>query len=75
MARLSFKVGNIYCYDCVIALKKFLGSLDGIESVEMSGEDRVDILFDDSKMSDEKLREVVADSSDKLGFKILDVLK
>ena len=75
MARLSFKVGSIYCYDCVIALKKFIGSLDGIESIEMTGEDCVDISFDASKISEEKLREVVADSSDKLGFKILDVLK
>jgi copper chaperone CopZ len=75
MATLSFKVGNIYCYDCVIALKKFLASLDGIESIEMSGEDGVDISFNASKMSEEKLKEIVADSCDKLGVKILDILK
>ena len=71
MAHISFKVGSIYCYDCVMALKKFIGSLDGIHSIEMEGEDRVDISYDPSVLSEDKLRELVTDSVDKLGFKII----
>ena len=71
MAKMSFKVGSIYCYDCVIALKKFIGSLEGIQSIDMEGEDMVDISYNPSVMSEEKLRQVVTDSVEKLGFKII----
>jgi copper chaperone CopZ len=72
MASISFKVGSIYCYDCVIALKKFIGSLEGIQSIETIGEDRVDISYDPSSISEEKLRQIVTDSIEKLGFKIVE---
>jgi copper chaperone CopZ len=68
---MSFKVGNIYCHDCVIALKKFIGSLEGIHSIEMIGTDRVVISYDSSLISEERLKEIVADSVEKLGFKII----
>jgi copper chaperone CopZ len=71
MANISFKVGSIYCYDCVIALKKFVGSLEGIQSIEMIGEDKVDISFDPSVIGEEKLRQIITDSIEKLGFKIV----
>jgi copper chaperone CopZ len=73
MANISFKAGNIYCYDCVLALKKFIGSLDGIQSIEMTEEDRFDISFDPSSIEEGKLRQIVKDSTEKLGFKIMEV--
>ncbi len=70
MAIISYKTGSVYCYDCVIALKKFIGSLDGVESIEMDGENKFDISFDDSVISEDKLTWIVGESVDKLGFKI-----
>jgi copper chaperone CopZ len=70
MAVVSFKVSNIQCYDCVLALRKFLGSLDGIQSIEMDGEDKIDISYDTSSFSEGRLTQVVYQSVDKLGFKI-----
>jgi copper chaperone CopZ len=70
MAIISYKVGSVYCYDCVIALKKFIGSLDGVQSIEMDGEDKIDISYDTSSISEKKLMMIVGESVDKLGFKI-----
>ncbi len=73
MANISFKVGSVYCYDCVMALKKFIGSLEGIQYIEMIGADKVYISFDPALIDEERLRQIVADSIEKLGFKILEV--
>lgn len=74
MPTLSFRTERVYCYDCVIALKKFIGSLDGIQSIEMDGEDKIDILYDSSSISEEKLDRIVKESVEKLGFKVEQVL-
>lgn len=71
MAKMSFKVDSVYCYDCVTALKKFIGSLEGIQSIEMEGEEMVDISYDPSVISEEKLRQIIMDSVEKLGFRII----
>lgn len=70
MPTISYKAGSVYCYDCVIALKKFIGSLDGVESIEMDGEDKFDISFDTSVISEDKLTWIVGESVDKLGFRV-----
>ena len=70
MAIISYKTGSVQCYDCVIALKKFIGSLDGVESIEMDGEYKVDISYDASSISKDKLTRLVGESVDKLGFKV-----
>ena len=70
MTTISYKTGSVQCYDCVIALRKFIGSLDGVESIEMDAENRIDVSYDASSISEEKLMQIVSDSVDKLGFKI-----
>ena len=74
MATISYKTGSVQCYDCVIALRKFIGSLDGVQSIEMDREDKIDISYDDSSISENKLMQIVKDSVDKLGFKIEKIL-
>jgi copper chaperone CopZ len=68
---VSFKVDVIFCYECVIALKKFIGSLKGVESVEVE-EGRITIDFNSSTISEEEISRVAKDSVEKLGYKILD---
>ncbi len=46
MARLSFKVGHVYCYDCVKALGKFIGRMKGVQSVEVKNNDSAIIEYD-----------------------------
>lgn len=32
---VSFNIDVIFCYECVISLKRFIGSLKEVESVEL----------------------------------------
>jgi copper chaperone CopZ len=74
VAQINLKVGSIYCHDCVLALRKFIGNIKGVQSVDMIGDDRVVIIYEPSHLDlDEgRLKQLVLDSSDKLGFKVLD---
>ena len=74
MANLSFKVGSIYCHDCVLALRSFIGKLKGVKSVNMVGDDRIAIDYNpfELDLDDEKLKKLVVDSIDKLGFKVIE---
>ncbi len=72
MAKLSFKVGHVYCYDCVKALGKFIGKMKGVQSVEVKNNDSAVIGYDPSALDfdEEKFKQIVIESIDKLGFKI-----
>jgi copper chaperone CopZ len=72
MARLSFKVGHVYCYDCVKALGKFIGRMKGVQSVEVKNNDSAIIEYDPAGLDfdEEKFKQIVIESIDKLGFKI-----
>ena len=72
MARLSFKVGHVYCYDCVKALGKFIGRMKGVQSVEVKNNDSAVIEYEPSALDfDEgKFKQIVIESIDKLGFRI-----
>jgi copper chaperone CopZ len=72
MAKLSFKVGHVYCYDCVKALGKFIGKMKGVQSVEVINNESAVIEYDPSglDMDEEKFKQIVIDSIDRLGFRI-----
>ena len=71
MARLSFKVGHVYCYDCVKALGKFIGRMKGVQSVEVKNNDSAVIEYEPSALDfdEEKFKQIVIESIDKLGFR------
>ena len=71
MADIVFKVENVYCLDCVIALKKFIGHMKGVESVEMIEEDCVIVKYEPSELEfgEERLKQIIDESVEKLGFK------
>jgi len=72
MAKLSFKVGHVYCYDCVKALGKFIGRMKGVQSVEVKNNDSAVIEYEASALDfdEEKFKQIVIESIDKLGFRI-----
>ena len=71
MDKISFNVGTIFCYECVTALRKLIGSIKGVASIEVE-EDKVIIEFDPSLIGDETVARLVRDSIERLGYKILD---
>ncbi len=72
MAKLSFKVGHVYCYDCVKALGKFIGKMKGVQSVDVKNNESAVIEYEPSQLELEegKFKQVVVDSIEKLGFRI-----
>ena len=74
MATLTFKIGHVYCYDCVKALGKFVGKMKGVQSVEVINNDSAVIEYDPAELEfdEEKFKQIVIDSIDRLGFKIKD---
>lgn len=74
MSTLSFKVGHVYCYDCVKALSKFIGKMKGVLSVEVINNDSAVIEYDPSNLEvdEEKFKQIVRESIDRLGFQIKD---
>ncbi|MDH4028388.1 MAG: heavy-metal-associated domain-containing protein [Nitrospirota bacterium] len=73
MAVLSFHVGEIYCYDCVEALKRFLGRVGGVRSVSVGDDYCAVIDYDPDllELNEEKFKEIVRDNIERLGFRII----
>jgi copper chaperone CopZ len=70
MGKVSLSVQKQFCAECSLALRRFIGNLDGIESVDV-GNGTIDITFDGSKITEEKVRLLSRDSVEKLGYKLL----
>jgi len=72
MAKLSFKVGHVYCYDCVKAVGKFIGKMKGVQSVEVKNNESAVIDYDPSQLEfdEAKFKEIVINCIDRLGFRI-----
>lgn len=70
MATLSFRIGQMYCYDCVKALEKFIGNMKGVQSIGVENDDSVVIEYDPSglEFGEEKFKQIVRDNIERLGF-------
>ena len=71
MERISLNVGKQFCAECSMAVRRFIGRMDGVESIEMQN-DTIEIAFDPSQVSGEDLFRISKDSIEKLGYKLLD---
>ena len=72
MATLLFKVGHVYCYDCVKAVGKFVGKMKGVQSVTVKNNDSAVIEYDPAGLDvdEEQFKQIVKDSIERLGFRI-----
>jgi copper chaperone CopZ len=72
MATLSFKVGHVYCYDCVKAVGRFVGKMKGVLSVDVQNNDSAVIEYDPAalEVDEEQFKKIVKESIERLGFRI-----
>ncbi len=57
MKKFLFKVEEKFCDECSLALRRFIGHMEGIESIDV--EDRkIAVVFDAAKMTDEALARI-----------------
>lgn len=54
MEKLTLNVEKIFCQECSLALRRFVGHMDGVESIDVE-EGKVAVAFDESKISEEEL--------------------
>jgi copper chaperone CopZ len=69
MRKLLFKVEDRVCDECALALRRFIGHMEGIESVGVEDR-RIAVVFDNAKMAEEDLIKLTKDSLEKLGHKL-----
>ena len=70
MEKRMFKVEERFCDECALALRRFIGHMDGVESIDVENK-MIAVVFDPLKMPEEKLDEIAADSLEKLGHKLI----
>lgn len=69
MDKLSFRVKKEFCSECSLALRRFVGNLDGVEDVEVSvGDGEITISYDGDKISKSDLFRISKESIEKLGY-------
>lgn len=70
MEKISFAMSKDVCDSCSLALKRFIGKMDGVESIDVE-DGKVVISFDGAKISRADLARITRDSIDKLGYKLV----
>ncbi len=72
MEKALFKVDKSICDDCVLALRRFIGHMEGVESIDVDEEGKITLVFDKSKISGGELSRITKDSIEKLGYKLIE---
>ena len=71
MGKISLNVQKQFCEECSLALRRFVGNMDGVESVDVEN-GRIVISFDASLIAEDRVRAIAQDSVEKLGYKVND---
>ena len=71
MKKLYLNVQKEFCDECSLALRRFIGKMDGFNAVDTEI-GKIVIDFDDSKLMEERLLKISRESIEKLGYKLND---
>lgn len=69
MKTVLYKIAQGRCLECSIALKRFIGGIKGVESVDV-GHESVSVRFDEANANEDSIRKLTRDSIERLGFRI-----
>lgn len=69
MEKIYFNVGKTFCDECSLALRRFIGHMEGVESIDVE-EGKVAVVFDRGKITEEDIARITKDSIEKLGYKL-----
>ena len=71
MKTISLNVQKEFCDECSLALRRFIGHMDGVSSIDVE-QGKIVIHFDDGKVTEEDLLKITRESIEKLGYKMGD---
>ncbi len=64
-----FTVQNNLCDECSLALRRFIGGMDGVKSIDVE-RGKIAVTYDEAAIGEEKLSKLTRDSIEKLGYRI-----
>ncbi len=69
MKKVSLNVQKEFCEECSLALRRFIGKMKGVDSIDVE-KGKIVISFDDSKVMEEDIVKISRESIEKLGYKM-----
>ncbi len=69
MEKLYFNVSRELCAECSLALRRFIGGMDGVESIDVE-RGKIAVRFDEAEIDEEKLSKIAKDSIERLGYRV-----
>lgn len=69
MKKVSLNVQKEFCDECSLALRRFIGKVDGVDSIDVE-DGKIVIRFDDSKVMEKDIMKISRESIEKLGYRI-----
>jgi copper chaperone CopZ len=69
MTKAYFKVQKLFCGECSLALRRFIGGMEGVIAVDVENY-VVAVDFDERKISELQVQNLTRDSIDKLGYRV-----
>ncbi len=64
-----FNVSNNLCAECSLALRRFIGGMDGVESVGVE-QGKIAVRFNETAIEEDKIRKITRDSIERLGYRL-----
>lgn len=64
-----FDVDKSLCAECSLALRRFIGGMDGVESIDVE-QGKIAVKYDETVISNDWLSKITRDSIDRLGYKV-----
>jgi copper chaperone CopZ len=64
-----FNVDKNLCTECSLALRRFIGGMDGVESIE-AVQGKIAVKFNETAIDEETVARITKDSIEKLGYRI-----
>jgi copper chaperone CopZ len=71
MKKISLNVQKEFCDECSLALRRFIGKMEGVDSIDVEN-GKIVINFDGSKVLETDILKISRESVEKLGYKVLD---
>ncbi len=66
-----YRVEQNLCGECSLALRRFIGGLDGVESIDVE-QGKIAVRFDETEIDENKLAKITRDSIERLGYRLED---
>lgn len=64
-----FNVENNLCAECSLALRRFVGGMDGVESIDVE-QGKIAVKFNETEIEEDKLKKITRDSIERLGYRV-----